>query len=265
VLKQKLFIDDMEYVLHEIFGLENKAIPKDNDGDGDGDGDDSSDDDEDDLGAECVICFTDVKDTILLPCRHLCICASCAADLRYQASNCPICRSPFQALLQIQALQPLDEDEHPDDDEITDNPELYSVPGHKTVSLIQAVNGYPKIKPVKANSSGLEVTLSTGDEEEEDEMNTDTNTDTIIPIDPQTDIEEEHHVTPHGANGLDLFGVVTVTASIESEATGENHDDNRDRLPSTISNNSSIANDSLHSSISNTSLHSRDALLLNNS
>ena len=28
VLKQKLFVEGMEYVLHEIFGLENKARPK---------------------------------------------------------------------------------------------------------------------------------------------------------------------------------------------------------------------------------------------
>lgn len=28
VLKQKLFVEGMEYVLHEVFGLENKAQPK---------------------------------------------------------------------------------------------------------------------------------------------------------------------------------------------------------------------------------------------
>ena len=24
-----------------------------------------------------MICYTDIRDTILLPCRHLCICSSC--------------------------------------------------------------------------------------------------------------------------------------------------------------------------------------------
>ena len=47
------------------------------DEDNDESDDSSDDDDEEDLGAECVICFTDIKDTILLPCRHFCICASC--------------------------------------------------------------------------------------------------------------------------------------------------------------------------------------------
>lgn len=47
----------------------------------------------------------DVRDTLILPCRHLCLCNSCADSLRYQANNCPICRAPFRALLQIKALQ----------------------------------------------------------------------------------------------------------------------------------------------------------------
>lgn len=47
----------------------------------------------------------DVRDTLILPCRHLCLCNGCADSLRYQANNCPICRAPFRALLQIKALQ----------------------------------------------------------------------------------------------------------------------------------------------------------------
>lgn len=47
----------------------------------------------------------DTRDTLILPCRHLCLCNSCADSLRYQASNCPICRAPFRALLQIKAVQ----------------------------------------------------------------------------------------------------------------------------------------------------------------
>lgn len=47
----------------------------------------------------------DVRDTLILPCRHLCLCNACADSLRYQANNCPICRAPFRALLQIRALQ----------------------------------------------------------------------------------------------------------------------------------------------------------------
>lgn len=63
-----------------------------------------NDEETEDNGSECVICMCDVRDTLILPCRHLCLCNSCADSLRYQANNCPICRAPFRALLQIRAL-----------------------------------------------------------------------------------------------------------------------------------------------------------------
>ncbi|XP_063880722.1 probable E3 ubiquitin-protein ligase MGRN1 isoform X3 [Scylla paramamosain] len=95
-LKQKLFVDGLSYLLQEIYGIENKNADKV-----------STEDDTEDNGAECVICMCDLRDTLILPCRHLCLCNCCADSLRYQASNCPICRAPFRALLQIKALQKL--------------------------------------------------------------------------------------------------------------------------------------------------------------
>ncbi|XP_019849223.1 PREDICTED: E3 ubiquitin-protein ligase MGRN1-like [Amphimedon queenslandica] len=225
VLKQKVLIDSMEYLLHDIFGLENKAVPK-NAEDEDSD-DDDSDDDDIEFGAECVICYTDVRDTILLPCRHFCICSSCAGDLRYQASNCPICRSPFQALLQIQALQELPPDNKPDDDEITDNPELYSVPGYMTVSLMQAVNGYPRIKRNKDHSTATDVPLSTGDEdeEEEDDMNTREGaslpiglTDTVIILE-ENGISLDTH-SPTGEKGVEAMPKEETGNDEEGEVEG---------------------------------------------
>ncbi|KAG0360656.1 E3 ubiquitin-protein ligase mgrn1, partial [Gamsiella multidivaricata] len=51
---------------------------------------------------ECVICLSDVKDTIVLPCRHFCICSECGDVLRRRSpQRCPICRQVFQALLHI--------------------------------------------------------------------------------------------------------------------------------------------------------------------
>ncbi|KAG8036017.1 hypothetical protein G9C98_004596 [Cotesia typhae] len=82
----------------------------------------------------------DVRDTLILPCRHLCLCYGCADSLRYQANNCPICRAPFRALLQIKALQKAT-------GAIISNPPMpegscENIPsGYEAVSLIEALNG----------------------------------------------------------------------------------------------------------------------------
>ncbi|KAI1733313.1 zinc finger, c3HC4 type (RING finger) domain-containing protein [Ditylenchus destructor] len=88
-LKQKLIVHGVTYLLQEIFGIENKET-------------DSQGMDEN--GGECIICMANSRDTVILPCRHLCICNGCAETLRYKLNNCPICRSPFKALLKLKAV-----------------------------------------------------------------------------------------------------------------------------------------------------------------
>ncbi|CAH1135070.1 unnamed protein product [Ceutorhynchus assimilis] len=128
-LKQKLWVDGLIYLLQEIYGIENKNNEKA-----------CGDEETEDNGSECVICMCDMRDTLILPCRHLCLCNSCADSLRYQANNCPICRAPFRALLQIRALQK------------SANPSLAPIsqadvncdvipPGYEAVTLIEALNG----------------------------------------------------------------------------------------------------------------------------
>ncbi|ENN71682.1 hypothetical protein YQE_11606, partial [Dendroctonus ponderosae] len=132
-LKQKLWVDGLFYLLQEIYGIENKNNEKASSLAG-------GDEDTEDNGSECVICMCDVRDTLILPCRHLCLCNSCADSLRYQANNCPICRAPFRALLQIRALQKcstpsLAPISQPDAN--CDN----VPPGYEVVALIEALNG----------------------------------------------------------------------------------------------------------------------------
>lgn len=41
----------------------------------------------------CVVCQVNRKDTVIKPCRHLCVCWSCAAKINTETkSKCPICR-----------------------------------------------------------------------------------------------------------------------------------------------------------------------------
>ena len=87
-----------------------------------------------------MVCMCDSRDTIILPCRHLCLCNACADSLRYQANNCPICRAPFRALLQIRALQKTGHSAtHP---ALAGEPQPEGVPpGYELVSLVEALNG----------------------------------------------------------------------------------------------------------------------------
>uniref|UniRef100_A0A8C5PLZ3 E3 ubiquitin-protein ligase n=1 Tax=Leptobrachium leishanense TaxID=445787 RepID=A0A8C5PLZ3_9ANUR len=139
-LKQKQIVDRVSYLLQEIYGIENKNNQETK----------PSEDENSDNSNECVVCLSDLRDTLILPCRHLCLCNSCADTLRYQANNCPICRLPFRALLQIRAVrrkpgplppisfspvlaQTLDHDDNSGADNLP--------PGFEPISLLEALNG----------------------------------------------------------------------------------------------------------------------------
>ena len=139
-LKQKLFVDGLTYLLQEIYGLENKSVEAAHK-------QFSDDDDVDDCGAECVVCMCDLRDTIILPCRHLCLCNACADSLRYQANNCPICRAPFRALLQIRAVQKVGQVTHPALADPDASQQEGIPPGYQCVSLIEALNGPMSLAP----------------------------------------------------------------------------------------------------------------------
>ncbi|XP_042554035.1 E3 ubiquitin-protein ligase MGRN1 isoform X2 [Dipodomys spectabilis] len=145
-LKQKQIVDRVSYLLQEIYGIENKNNQETK----------PSDDENSDNSNECVVCLSDLRDTLILPCRHLCLCTSCADTLRYQANNCPICRLPFRALLQIRAVrkkpgalspisfspvlaQSVDHDEHSSADSVP--------PGYEPISLLEALNGLRAVSP----------------------------------------------------------------------------------------------------------------------
>ncbi|KAL5565657.1 hypothetical protein UlMin_028821 [Ulmus minor] len=86
VMKQILWVNQVRYELQEIYGIGNTV-------EGDFDGNDS--------GKECVICLSEPRDTTVLPCRHMCMCSSCAKILKCQTDRCPICRQPVDRLLEI--------------------------------------------------------------------------------------------------------------------------------------------------------------------
>jgi hypothetical protein len=57
ILKQQILYNKTIFDLNDVFGVDNGAISMEDNGQ-----------------TECVICYTNSKDTIVLPCRHLCLC-----------------------------------------------------------------------------------------------------------------------------------------------------------------------------------------------
>lgn len=57
---------------------------------------------ESDMGDNmCLVCMENPKDTVVLPCRHLCLCKKDAQIIRMQNNKCPICRTTVTSYLQI--------------------------------------------------------------------------------------------------------------------------------------------------------------------
>jgi hypothetical protein len=47
-------------------------------------------------GTLCVVCLATRKSVMLEPCRHLCLCETCAADTRL-GPRCPLCLTPYRS------------------------------------------------------------------------------------------------------------------------------------------------------------------------
>ncbi|KAL9657609.1 hypothetical protein ABK040_012688 [Willaertia magna] len=59
---------------------------------------------------ECIVCFTDPREIILLPCRHKCVCRECFKRI----DKCPICRSNVRSFLNIKGEEESIEAHHHD-------------------------------------------------------------------------------------------------------------------------------------------------------
>ncbi|KAH0908021.1 hypothetical protein HID58_039848 [Brassica napus] len=81
VIKQFISVNGTRYELQDIYGI--------------GDAVDEN------ARKECVICLSEPRDVLVLPCRHMCMCVGCAKELRFQTNLCPVCRQPVERLLKI--------------------------------------------------------------------------------------------------------------------------------------------------------------------
>jgi len=79
-LQQKVLYQGFTYVVYDIYGIEQSLST---------------------TAEECVICLTEMRDTVVIPCRHMCVCHQCAQVLRFQSYKCPICRGAVRSMLKI--------------------------------------------------------------------------------------------------------------------------------------------------------------------
>jgi hypothetical protein len=94
------------YVTEDLYGMDKnqggKSEPNDQreEEDGEGGGGQLVDND----SPDCVICLTDPKEVAVYPCRHMCMCVTCAEALPSQNNKCPMCRRPALLLLRYPVL-----------------------------------------------------------------------------------------------------------------------------------------------------------------
>ena len=77
LLQQKIFLNGQSYIVQEIYGVESSQ------------------------GGECVVCMSEPRNVVVLPCRHMCLCSLCADIYRIKTNKCPICRGPSRSFIKV--------------------------------------------------------------------------------------------------------------------------------------------------------------------
>jgi len=50
---------------------------------------------------ECVVCMDSARDSLLVPCHHLCVCMACANSLKTDHGLCPVCRQNITGVIRV--------------------------------------------------------------------------------------------------------------------------------------------------------------------
>eukprot|EP01017_Pseudomicrothorax_dubius_P048518 TRINITY_DN8840_c0_g1_i2.p1 TRINITY_DN8840_c0_g1~~TRINITY_DN8840_c0_g1_i2.p1 ORF type:complete len:113 (-),score=17.41 TRINITY_DN8840_c0_g1_i2:87-425(-) len=75
IIKQSFEVNGTYYVMEEVYGInENK---------------------------DCVICLTEPVNTVIEPCKHMCLCHNCADELEKKSRKCPMCRQVMDSYLRL--------------------------------------------------------------------------------------------------------------------------------------------------------------------
>ncbi len=85
VLKQVVLINGLPFEIKTIYGMAEEHEVEE----GTGIVDVKHDEGE---SKECLVCLDEEKNTVVMPCGHLCICSDCGKGLIKAKHTCPVCR-----------------------------------------------------------------------------------------------------------------------------------------------------------------------------
>lgn len=54
---------------------------------------------------ECIVCFTDPHEVVLVPCGHFCLCGGCAHQINEMNGKCPLCRGDIAQIVTRDEIQ----------------------------------------------------------------------------------------------------------------------------------------------------------------
>jgi len=48
---------------------------------------------------ECIICFSENHEVVVVPCGHFCMCKGCAEQIKRTSGKCPVCRGDMEVVV----------------------------------------------------------------------------------------------------------------------------------------------------------------------
>eukprot|EP01017_Pseudomicrothorax_dubius_P031141 TRINITY_DN3949_c0_g3_i3.p1 TRINITY_DN3949_c0_g3~~TRINITY_DN3949_c0_g3_i3.p1 ORF type:complete len:190 (+),score=19.98 TRINITY_DN3949_c0_g3_i3:160-729(+) len=90
IKRQKMEWNGEAYEVQEIYGLESSDLKP-------------TAARIDDQNKECAVCLSEKIDTVVIPCRHMCLCIECAKALSVAQTGkkCPICRIDIESFVNL--------------------------------------------------------------------------------------------------------------------------------------------------------------------
>ena len=153
-------------------------------------------------GGLCIICCSERRNTIFLPCKHACCCTKCGSEIKYRFKPCPICKTPIDDLLIINSDEKKINIENQEDEYIDTSENLDS--NNTDSNIINTKSNY------KINDSNNMT----------EHINED---DALIPIhDDENNIDNENHSDIKNNNIIDI--------NIKDEIINIKEDNNDDKL-----------------------------------